>query len=226
MATLRFDPEYQNATRATAKLTPPAAKDARSLHTINTAAIKTVMAAYPCPYLSQVREATSTYLSTDNTTPITLHRFDPIPEADYYDGDGIDIGNENGHGTSRSTPPDQHPIFAPATASPLPPLPSAHEDIYSALLHLHTHAAALNINPSRIALLGMSAGGLAAGVALRARDEGRDGLVGMGEEDGEDGGDVEVHVYPGVPHAWEWMAADAGVTRRAVENRVRALMDW
>lgn len=37
--------------------------------------------------------------------------------------------------------------------------------------------------------------------------------------------EVELHLYPGVPHAWEWVAASAPVTKRAVENRVRALRD-
>ncbi|KAK3904705.1 Alpha/Beta hydrolase protein [Staphylotrichum tortipilum] len=37
--------------------------------------------------------------------------------------------------------------------------------------------------------------------------------------------DVEFHLYPGVPHAWEWMAPGVEVTKRAVENRVRALKD-
>ena len=51
--------------------------------------------------------------------------------------------------------------------------PGAHDDCYAALLWLHNNATLLNIDPSRIAVLGDSAGGnLAAGIALRARDEG------------------------------------------------------
>ena len=34
---------------------------------------------------------------------------------------------------------------------------------------------------------------------------------------------VEMHLYPGVPHAWEWVASQAEVTRRAMENRVKWL---
>lgn len=39
------------------------------------------------------------------------------------------------------------------------------------------------------------------------------------------GGDVEFHEYTGVPHAWEWLAPNVPVTKRAVENRVRALRE-
>ncbi|KAL2264163.1 hypothetical protein VTK26DRAFT_1281 [Humicola hyalothermophila] len=37
---------------------------------------------------------------------------------------------------------------------------------------------------------------------------------------------VEFHLYPGVPHAWEWFAPDIPVTRQAMTNRVRVLRDW
>ncbi|KAK4241193.1 hypothetical protein C8A03DRAFT_30676 [Achaetomium macrosporum] len=37
--------------------------------------------------------------------------------------------------------------------------------------------------------------------------------------------DVAIHLYPGVPHAWEWTALGALVTKRAVNNRLMALMD-
>jgi len=35
--------------------------------------------------------------------------------------------------------------------------------------------------------------------------------------------EVEFHLYPGVSHAWDYMAQEISVTRRAVENRVSAL---
>ena len=34
---------------------------------------------------------------------------------------------------------------------------------------------------------------------------------------------VELHVYPGVFHAWDIMAPDAAVTRRATANRQAAM---
>lgn len=51
--------------------------------------------------------------------------------------------------------------------------PGPLNDCYSALVHLHANSAELRIDPERIAIGGTSAGGcLAAGTALRARDEG------------------------------------------------------
>lgn len=37
------------------------------------------------------------------------------------------------------------------------------------------------------------------------------------------GVDVELHVLPGVPHGFDWVAPDIGVTRRAMADRLRVL---
>lgn len=56
--------------------------------------------------------------------------------------------------------------------APENPFPAAHDDVYAVLTWAAENAAELGIDPERIALGGHSAGGnLAAGVALRARDE-------------------------------------------------------
>jgi acetyl esterase/lipase len=56
--------------------------------------------------------------------------------------------------------------------APEHPYPAAHDDACAGLLWVYTSAAALGIDPRRIAVGGASAGaGLMAGVALRARDE-------------------------------------------------------
>lgn len=57
--------------------------------------------------------------------------------------------------------------------APEAPAPAASEDCYVALAWMHSEAAALGIDANRIAVGGASAGGgLAAGVALAARDRG------------------------------------------------------
>ncbi|MDL9949041.1 alpha/beta hydrolase [Gordonia sp. ABSL11-1] len=57
--------------------------------------------------------------------------------------------------------------------APEHPFPAALDDCYAVLIHVHTHAHDFGIDADRIAVGGQSAGGgLAAGLALRARDDG------------------------------------------------------
>ncbi|HEY0136739.1 MAG TPA: alpha/beta hydrolase [Nannocystis sp.] len=66
-------------------------------------------------------------------------------------------------------------VVAPSyRLAPEHPFPAAIDDLYATLAWLHTSAGELHIRPDRIAVAGASAGGgLAAGLALLARDRGQ-----------------------------------------------------
>lgn len=62
--------------------------------------------------------------------------------------------------------------------APETPFPGPLDDCVAALHHLHAHSRELEIDPQRVAVGGSSAGGgLAAGLALRVRDEGGPAIV-------------------------------------------------
>jgi acetyl esterase/lipase len=63
--------------------------------------------------------------------------------------------------------------------APEAPYPAALDDAYAGLVWLVQHAGKLGIDPGRIVVEGISAGGgLAAATAIRARDEGGPAILG------------------------------------------------
>jgi acetyl esterase/lipase len=193
MAAIRLDPHYQQAIAPYAGLVPPVPKDAVTLRRINDATIATVMGVLPMSE-DTITETTLQYTSADGTA-LTLHRFtqsSPRPATDVHsDSNGNNNNNPQPailyiHGGGlisgsvtifrkdiiRYAISTGLTIYAPAyRLAPEFPFPKPVEDAYSALEWLHDHATDEGIDAARIAVMGMSAGGgLAAGVAIMARD--------------------------------------------------------
>lgn len=98
----------------------------------------------------------------------------------YLHGGGWIMGNldsEHGRCVDYAERADCVVISVDYRLAPAFPFPAAHEDAWAALLWLIAHASELSLDPIRVAVGGGSAGAtLAAGIALRARDEGGPGI--------------------------------------------------
>jgi len=128
----------------------------------------------------RLREVTVPGLGNDPDVTIRFFTPDnivcPIPVLLWIHGGGFAIG------TAASSDPFCVEVarelgFAVASVeyrlAPETPFPGPLSDCYAALTYVHAHADELGIDPTRIAVGGQSAGGgLAAGIVLKARDEG------------------------------------------------------
>lgn len=98
-----------------------------------------------------------------------------IPGLLYVHGGGFTVGNlESEHGIAGEFSRELGIVVVSVDyrLAPEDPYPAGLNDCYAALLWMHTNAAELDIDSSRIGICGQSAGGgLAAGLALMARDK-------------------------------------------------------
>lgn len=100
----------------------------------------------------------------------------PLPAVMFFHGGGWVLGDVKTHdrlvreiaiGVNAAV------VFVSYTLAPEARYPSAVEECYSATRYVHDHAATLNIDPSRLAVVGDSSGGnLAAAVALLVAQRG------------------------------------------------------
>jgi acetyl esterase/lipase len=186
MSDLRYDPEFWEVLKAMpAAGTPqPVVRDAMAFRKAHESMLDVALKNMPrCEDVSETRyEVTSL-----DGTRFAVSRFalsssagatSPQPAAIYIHGGGLVAGTVQ--------------IFRPiieslVTASGVPmfgveyrrapedPFPAAVEDVLATIRWMQANAAELNLDPARIALFGISAGGcLAAGATLMARDQGLD----------------------------------------------------
>ena len=116
--------------------------------------------------------------------------------------------------------------------APEHPYPAALDDAFDALVWLHDHARSLGVDAARIGVRGNSAGGgLAASLALRARDAGGPSIRWLGlvypmlDDRTEAHPHAGRHVWTAQANAWAWRAylGEAARAAPAVPARVETL---
>lgn len=116
-----------------------------------------------------------------NSPDVTVRVYTPkerranMPGLLYIHGGGFTVGNlESEHGLAGEFCRELGIVVVSVDyrLAPENPYPAGLHDCYAALVWMHASAAELEIDPARIGICGQSAGGgLAAGLALMARDE-------------------------------------------------------
>ncbi len=108
-----------------------------------------------------------------------VHADEPLPCLYWMHGGGMIMGNANQDDIRFGNWCARHQIMAISVEyrlAPENPYPAPMEDCYAGLVWVQTNAAELGVDPARIGIGGASAGGgLAAGLALLARDRGLPG---------------------------------------------------
>jgi acetyl esterase/lipase len=182
--TIRYDAEYWAAVAPFSGQPQPTFKNVWELRQFTEQLLRVVFRMTPAP--ETVSEKKFVFKSHDGVK-IGLHRFataevlaasgrKPGPAVLYMHGGGMVSGTVEIFAPSiaRNTHRAGVPFFAvDYRLAPENPAPCGVEDCYAALRYMSEHASELGIDPARIAVMGDSAGGgLAAGVALIARDRG------------------------------------------------------
>lgn len=148
----------------------------------------------PAPAMAEVRDLA--FPGPHGTVPLRLYRPHPEPGAPvivYFHGGGMIMGTlDSFDALSRNLAAscDAVVVSVEYRLAPEHRYPVASDEAYEAIRWVHDHADELGVDASRIAVAGDSAGGsLAAGAALRIRDEGGPALV------------AQLLFYPGLERA-------------------------
>jgi acetyl esterase len=159
----------------------------------------------------------------DGAPDVVLRRYrpqgveGPLPVVYDIHGGGFILGNVDfDHGTNATLARELGAaVFSVEyRLAPENPYPAGLEDAYAGLVHIAKNATELGVDPARIALFGISAGaGLAAGLALLARDR---------------GGPAIAFQYLGIPELDDRLDTPSmrAFTDTPLWNRPNAIVSW
>ncbi|KAM5354555.1 hypothetical protein ACJ41O_001202 [Fusarium nematophilum] len=249
---LRYDPEYLAAVSAFPQQErPDTFEDVFELRNFTEAALYSSIRVLPTP--ANITETKIKYKSLDNAT-VNIHRFaskgmteasEPGPAVVFAHGGGAISCSVDVYAPQivRYVADTGITFFAVDYGlAPEHPAPTPTGDVFAGLKYILSHAAELNIDPKRVAIMGDEAGKEDADVSIysapaRAKDV-RDlpttyievgGLDLFRAEDisyanriAAEDIEVEVHLWPGLPHVYE-VASQATVVKMALDARLRAL---
>ncbi|KAH8198344.1 hypothetical protein TruAng_007499 [Truncatella angustata] len=182
MASIRVDPDLQVVLDQFAGVEAPKYKNPLAFRAGNDAMLMQLFGAIPYP--QGMKESTHTITSLDGSS-IAVRRLLPVSAgtqpgaqraAVWAFGGGFFSGSVDVcvRVAAELAEMSQTQIFAvDYRLAPENPFPKAVEDMYATIVWLQANASSFNVDPSRIVVVGQSAGGgLAAGTALMARDKG------------------------------------------------------
>ncbi|KAI6353324.1 hypothetical protein MCOR25_009042 [Pyricularia grisea] len=198
MATPTVDPELQPIWSEALDIGTPS--DVNALRAIYTSIFRPET--IPPPAAGSIQLPSHTVTSADGT-PIQVLHFSPEPSSAASEattqpparavvftfGGGLVMGDAPSNTTYAGNMAVQtrSQVFVPAyRLAPEHPAPAALEDVYATLRWVQTHAADLGVDPARVVLFGISAGGgITAGVSLMARDRRSSSSSGSGGSEAE-----------------------------------------
>ena len=134
----------------------------------------------PVPVELSDRVARTDYPVTDDGVVVRVHRpidvEGPLPCVYWMHGGGLVVGTYAGDDARFDAWCQSHRCVGVSVEyrlAPETPYPGPLDDCYAGLAWVHSNAAMLGVDPTRIGIAGASAGGgLAAGLGLLARDRG------------------------------------------------------
>jgi acetyl esterase/lipase len=180
MSSHKFDPEFYAVMQEALKAPAPRAKDVYDIRALNNALLPAISGAYPVAKgIRQESFSTTSYdgakvYITRFASEATLNSDTPLPAVVYIHGGAMVSGTAAMYAQLTAYLAEQlgYPVFSvDYRVAPEYLAVESMEDCYAAVAWVSRNAASLNVDASKLVVMGDSAGGLlTASTALNARD--------------------------------------------------------